>query len=135
MTDKELRKLRRADLVEIIYRLQQEKEALQNEFEQTRQTLSEENARLMERLQNREVKIANAGSLAEVAASLTGLFEHAQETVELYLYNIKNMQKRENEKLEEIDRIYTETIESMATDEKETEMDSACIPEAVSAGD
>ena len=63
MTDQELRRLSRADLIDIIYTLQQQKE-------QAEQQLAQAQAQL----QDRQLRLANAGSIAEAALSLNGVF-------------------------------------------------------------
>ncbi len=73
MTDKEFRRLSRADLVEIIYQLQQ-----------SEKTLQKENQELKQKLEDRQVAISESGSLAEVMAKLNGLFEAAQATADDY---------------------------------------------------
>lgn len=67
MTDQELRRLSRADLIDIIYTLQQQKE-------QAEQQLAQAQAQL----QDRHLRLANAGSIAEAALSLNGVFDAAQ---------------------------------------------------------
>ena len=67
MTDQELRRLSRADLIDIIYTLQQQKE-------QAEQQLAQAQAQL----QDRQLRRANAGSIAEAALSLNGVFDAAQ---------------------------------------------------------
>ena len=67
MTDQELRRLSRADLIDIIYTLQQQKE-------QAEQQLAQAQAQL----QDRQLCLANAGSIAEAALSLNGVFDAAQ---------------------------------------------------------
>lgn len=108
MTDKELRRLSRADLVDIIYQLQQDKETLISENEQMKEQMSAEKEQLLSKLRSREIKAAKAGSLADAAASLTGLFERAQTTADLYLENIAEMKKEEEMKLAEIRGFYEE---------------------------
>lgn len=73
MTDKEFRRLSRADLIEIIYELQQSEKMLQKENED-----------LKLKLEDRRVTVSEAGSLAEVLARLNGLFEAAQATADGY---------------------------------------------------
>lgn len=67
MTDQELRRLSCADLIDIIYTLQQQKE-------QAEQQLAQAQAQL----QDRQLRLANAGSIAEAALSLNGVFDAAQ---------------------------------------------------------
>lgn len=82
MTDKELRKLNRKELLEILLEQQKKIDALEAE-------LKEKN----EELESRRVKISNAGSIAEAAVSMTNLFEEAEKAVEIYLANIQENTK------------------------------------------
>ena len=74
MSQQEFRKLRRLDLVDIIYRLQEELE------EQKR-----ENEVLKCRLAERELKIERAGSIAQAALELNEVMEVAQKAADQYL--------------------------------------------------
>lgn len=74
-----LKKLKRRELLEIM--LAQSREI---------DKLREENRKLQEKLIDREIKIKNAGSLAEAALSVTEIFQEAQKAVDLYLDNLKN---------------------------------------------
>lgn len=80
MTDKELKRLSRAELLEMLLEQTRRVEALEAELEQKNKEL--ENKRLI---------MANAGSLAEAALSLNGVFEAAQRAADQYLYNIEMM--------------------------------------------
>lgn len=73
MTDKEFRRLSRADLIEIIYELQKSERNMQDEI-----------AELKQKLEERRVAIEESGSLAEALAKLNGLFEAAQATADGY---------------------------------------------------
>ena len=78
MTDKELKKLSRKELLELL-------------VIQTRKTeqLEAKVKRLEASLADRRIKIKNAGSLAEAAVQISGVLEAAQKAAELYLQNIK----------------------------------------------
>ena len=80
MTDQELRRLSRADLIDIIYTLQQQKE-------QAEQQLAQAQAQL----QDRQLRLANAGSIAEAALSLNGVFDAAQAAADQYLQAVRTM--------------------------------------------
>ena len=69
MTDQELRRLSRADLIDIIYTLQQQKEQAEQQLAQ---------AQAQAQLQDRQLRLANASSIAEAALSLNGVFDAAQ---------------------------------------------------------
>ena len=78
MTDKEFKKLSRAQLIEIIYQLQlqidklnEEKQALENELEDKR------------------LRLQSAGNIAEAALEINDCFRSAQNAAEQYLNEIK----------------------------------------------
>ncbi len=79
MTDKELRKLGRSDLLEIL--LAQSKEI--NE-------LKAQVKELTEKLDDRSIKYESAGSLAEAAINVSGIINAAQQAADIYLENLKN---------------------------------------------
>ncbi|MCD7739022.1 MAG: hypothetical protein LUH58_08315 [Lachnospiraceae bacterium] len=78
MADRELRKMSRAELIEIIYALQQNEKTLRAEKEN-----------LQVRLEDRLVRMESAGSIAEAALSLNHIFEDAQKAAEQYLASVK----------------------------------------------
>lgn len=86
MTDKELRKLNRAALLELL--LAQSKEA-----EDLRQQLSEAN----EKLESRCIELQDAGNIAEAALALNGVFSAAQAAADQYLESIKDISCRQEE--------------------------------------
>ena len=80
MTDKEIKRLSRGDLIDIIYQLQK------NEA-----NLIKMNEDLKVRLASKEMKIENAGSIAEAAISVSGVFEKAQQAADIYLSELHLM--------------------------------------------
>lgn len=113
MQDKEIRQLSRADLIEVIYQLQLEKE-----------TLTKENEQLRDLLGRQKIKAEQAGSLAEAALSLSGVFQKAQEAADIYLRNIAEMQETEVKKLEEVNWIVSETKKRVRAYLKEIQKDA-----------
>ncbi len=89
MTDKELRRLSRGELVEIIYELQKQLAASQSELHKAEQALS-----------RRELTLRNAGSIAEAALGLNEVFAHAQAAADQYLAEVirANSQAEEESK-------------------------------------
>ena len=77
MTDREFRRLTREDLLDIIYELQRRTQQLEQENETIRKQLSD-----------RTVKLENAGSIAEAALALNGVFEAAQAAADQYLAQV-----------------------------------------------
>ncbi len=90
MTDKELRRLNRADMMQMILDLTRENESLRNELRETKAEL-----------ENREIEISESGTLAEAALKLSGIFEAADVACMLY---VENMRKRSNKKTEKDDK-------------------------------
>ena len=74
MTNKELRKLSRAELIDLLFELQ-----TQNE------NLTAENRELAAQLESRQLQITEAGSIAEAALRLNGVFEAAQAAADQYV--------------------------------------------------
>ena len=78
MADRELRRMRRAELVEIILALKQ-----------TEDRLRAENAALSAQLQERQIHIENAGSIAQAALELNNVFAAAQAAADDYLHSVQ----------------------------------------------
>lgn len=78
MTEKELRRLRRVDLMEMLLEQTKEVERLQAELEDTRK-----------QLEDRRIMIEESGSLAQAALQLNKVFEAAQQAADQYLENIR----------------------------------------------
>ena len=82
MAEKELRRMSREELVEIIYAMQQRQ-----------QQLEQEKADLQAKLEERALKWEKAGSLAEAALSLNDVFAAAQSAADQYLESVKAGEK------------------------------------------
>ena len=80
MTDKELRKLRRVELLELLVDQAAEMEELRRQLDQANQALAE-----------RELHLKEAGSIAEAALRLNGVFEAAQKAAEQYQQNVERL--------------------------------------------
>ena len=86
MIGKELKRLSRRELVDIIYQLKKNEQEKQEKI-----------AALEEELQERRIRISVAGSIAEAATDITRIFSTAQKTADLYLREIAAL-KEETEK-------------------------------------
>ncbi len=82
MNEKQLRKLRRTDLLDLLVSQAQEIERLEAEVESLKSALND-----------KDIKIAKAGSIAEAALELNGIFEAAQKAADQYLANIQQLKK------------------------------------------
>ena len=86
MTRKELRRLSRAELLEML--IQQEEEL---------NACKEQLARAQAELESRQIKISNAGSIAEAALQVSGIFEAAQRAADQYLSSVNELSARQEE--------------------------------------
>ncbi|MCD8023445.1 MAG: hypothetical protein LUF30_10915 [Lachnospiraceae bacterium] len=107
MADKELRKMNRTELIEIIYALQQNEK-----------TLRMENEELHRQLEDRLLRIENAGSIAEAAINLNHIFEDAEAAARQYLDSVRYREREAEQKLDEAGKQAEELLAS-ACSEKE----------------
>lgn len=98
MTSNDAKKLRRAELLELL-------------IEQT-----EENERLLKRISQLEAKLSErvivmekAGSIADAAVGLSGVFAQAQDAADRYLESIRQKQNRAEELLQQAERLMQQT--------------------------
>lgn len=82
MTDRELRKMNRRELLELLIEQERELEHLQTALQEAE-----------ERIESREIRISKAGSIAEAALLLNGVFEAAQAAADQYLDNIRRAEQ------------------------------------------
>jgi hypothetical protein len=78
MTDKEFKRLSRAQLIEIIYQLQLQIDKL-----------NEEKQALESELKDKRLRLQSAGNIAEAAIEINDCFRSAQNAAEQYLNEIK----------------------------------------------
>ena len=80
MTDKRLQKLKKADLLQLMLEQSREIDRLREELEKTKAELAD-----------KQIRIANSGSIAEASLAVTKIFEEAQRAADLYLENARQM--------------------------------------------
>ncbi len=83
MANKELRRMSRSELIEIIYALEGDNERLEKEKNE-----------LEEKLRDREIKIENSGSIAEAALTLNDVFAKADKAAEEYILSAKSLKEK-----------------------------------------
>lgn len=116
MVSKELKKLSRRELVEIIYQMKKNEQLLQEEL-----------ASLQEALQDRRMHLSSAGSIAEAAISITNVFSSAQAAADLYLQEVTCMkQEAEIECAKMIDEAKQQAAEIIAESEKQRTIINKC---------
>lgn len=116
MTDRELHRLSRHDLLELMLASGREAEELrgrvaemeaqiqqlEDTYERLRDRLDQKDAQihqlrdlLQEERTKREIELEDAGSIAEAALRLNGVFDAAQKAAEQYVYNVRRMYERQ----------------------------------------
>ena len=80
MTEKELKRLSRGELLEMLIAQMEENEKLKTELVKAR-----------EKADSRQIAIDRAGSIAEAALALNGVFDAAQAAAAQYLENIQQL--------------------------------------------
>ena len=91
MTDKELKRLSRAELLELLIYQTRESERLQAELDETRRAL-----------EDRRLRVREIGNLAQAALEVNGVMEAAQAAAQQYLDNIAAMEEETRRKCEQI---------------------------------
>ena len=87
MTDRELQKLERVELLQLLVEQSRELDALRRELEETKKQLAD-----------RELHMQEAGSIAEASMQLNGVFEAAQRAADQYLESIRYQSEHVEEK-------------------------------------
>ena len=80
MTEKELLKLKRSEMLEIML-------AQSREIDKLREELEEAKAKV----EDRELRLKDCGNIAEASLRLTNIFTEAQKAVDLYVENVKRL--------------------------------------------
>lgn len=116
MTEKELKKLSRADLLEMLIAQSEELRDVKERLKSAEEALA-----------SRVIEINNAGSIAEAALRINGVFEAAQEACQQYTENVRLLSERsqlicrqmEKESREQAERLLEETRRRCAEMEAE----------------
>ena len=97
MTNNELKRLSRRELVDVIYQLKRNEEELQTKI-----------VALETELQDKRIRIAEAGTVAQAAVDISGVLTAAQSAADLYLQEIESLRQDTEkaciEKVEETNR-------------------------------
>ena len=100
MTDKELKYLSRSELIDIIYELQKQSEAKDAQMQKMQAALDE-----------RTLRMSKAGSIAEAALGINGVFEAAQAAADQYLASIREAEAIRALKKDEAERQQKQILE------------------------
>jgi len=91
MTEKELKKLSRKQLLELLLLQTERADALQRQLEEAQEQLS-----------RRAVALAEAGTIANASLQLSGVFQAAQSAAEGYLESIRALEAQAQEKAQQM---------------------------------
>ncbi len=91
MTEKELRKLKRVELLELLVEQTTEMEELRSQLEEARKALAD-----------RKILLQRAGSIADAALALNRVFEAADQAARDYVASVKAVCDRQTEEIQEI---------------------------------
>lgn len=108
MTDRQLRKASRMDLLKLLLEQRKENEALRQQLLQAQ-----------EQLQQRQITIDQSGTLAEAALKLSGIFDAAETACQYYSENIRNLSGRQEEICRTMERETREKCDRMLEQAKQ----------------
>lgn len=102
MTERELRRLSRTDLLELLLVQKRENEQLRCLLDQAQAQLAD-----------RTIQINKAGSIAEASLQLSGIFTAAQDSCQSYVDNIKLLSERQNAVCQQMEQETREKCDRM----------------------
>lgn len=105
MTDKELRKLSRSDLLELLISQTEENRVLKSRVDQ-----------MQDQLLDRRIAVDKAGSIAEASLQLNGVFQAAEKAAQQYLENIQRISEEQDTIGRNIREKATEEAEAIRAD-------------------
>ena len=107
MTDKELQKLSRSALLEMLLEQSRENDRLRAQVEELARLLSD-----------RQFKIDQAGSIAEASMQINQVFESTQAAAEQYLENIRALSGRQEQVCRQLEEESTQKANALLAETK-----------------
>ena len=120
MTDKEFKRLGRAQLIDIIYQLQLQLDKV-----------NEEKRELEGELADKRLRLSSAGNIAEAALEINGCFLSAQNAAEQYLNEIKAIREEAEAERHRILAKASAEAEAIVASTKQTQGDYDSAIEAI----
>lgn len=109
MTAKELKKLSRRDLLEILLEQSKQMQHLQEQLDEAQ-----------EKLASRKLEMDKAGSIAEAALQLNGVYEAAQAACQQYIDNMKDRCDRQEAICQQMERECQQKIQQRLEETEQT---------------
>ena len=128
LIDKDLRKFKRTELLEILLDQSRENESQKKEIETLKRKIKE----LQMQLEDRTIRVEKAGTIAEAAFLLNGVYDSTQAAAQQYLDGLVELHERERrnviEKEEKTEAYVKMRLEETqkACDAKEKHMEDRC---------
>ena len=119
MTDKEFKRLSRAQLIDIIYKLQLELDKV-----------NEEKQELESKLADKRLRLQSAGNIAEAALEINDCFRSAQNAAEQYLNEIKAIREETRAERQRILAQAQAQAEAIIASAKKTHSESDSVIDA-----
>ena len=120
MTDKEFKRLTRAQLIDIIYQLQLQIDQL-----------TEQNQALAQELADKRLRLQDAGNIAEAALAMNDCFRSAPNAAEQYLQEIQAIRKETEARRQQILSQAQEEAAAILAEAKKTQGDYDSAIEAI----
>ena len=120
MTDKEFKRLSRAQLIDIIYQFQLQVDKL-----------TEQNQELERELADKRLRLSNAGNIADAALEINDCFRSAQNAAEQYLNEIKAIREETEAERQRILAQAQAAAEAIISGAKKTQGDYDSAIEAI----
>ena len=120
MTDKEFKRLSRAQLIDIIYKLQLELDKV-----------NEEKQALESELEDKRLRLQSAGNIAEAALEINDCFRSAQNAAEQYLNEIKAIREETEAERQRILKEAQAQAEAIIASTQKTKGDYNSVTEAI----
>lgn len=93
MTDKELQRLKRGELLEILLEQSKENEKLKLQLEERDKAIED----LNQKIADKKIALQEAGTIAEASFKLNGVFDAAEKAAQQYLDNLQELHQKEQE--------------------------------------
>ena len=125
MTGSDAKKLRRAELLELLIEQTEEN-----------QRLAKKNRQLEEKLAQRVITLEESGSIAEAALRLSDVFTQAQDAADRYLQSIRQKEEEARQLLRQTEQACEQLFQKTRADcqELERQTRSACEKQLAEAG-
>jgi len=105
MTDKEMRRMSRGELLELLVAQMEENQNLREQLEQAQRQLAD-----------RDIKIEQAGSIAQASLALNGVFASAEAAAKQYAENLNRLAREEANEIVSQARQYSAKVHQAADD-------------------